>query len=173
VRESLIERLTRSAEDMERFGASLGRAVPMLTGGPAVLYLEGELGAGKTTLARGLIMERGYAGPVRSPTFTLLEVYALEGLTVVHIDLYRLNEPRELEGLGLRDFALPGHLWLIEWPERGAELIPSPDVRVALRVMHDGHAAKATVESTLGREWLMRVQAGARGAPIEIPPRPT
>jgi tRNA threonylcarbamoyladenosine biosynthesis protein TsaE len=166
VRESLIRRLTRSAEEMERVGAALGRSAPPLTSGPAVLYLEGELGAGKTTLARGLISGRGYTGVVRSPTFTLLEVYALEGLTAIHIDLYRLSEPRELEALGLRDFALPGHVWLIEWPERGANVIPPPDLRVTLSVMPNGHTAEVTAESMLGRAWLAT-------ASIEIPPQPT
>jgi tRNA threonylcarbamoyladenosine biosynthesis protein TsaE len=154
VRESLIRRLARSAEEMERFGAALGRALPPLPSGPAILYLEGELGAGKTTLARGLIAGRGYAGPVRSPTFTLLERYALQGLTAIHIDLYRLSGPRELESLGLRDFALPWHLWLIEWPERGTGVLPAPDLRIALSVTPEGHPAEASAHSDLGRAWL-------------------
>jgi tRNA threonylcarbamoyladenosine biosynthesis protein TsaE len=139
---------------MERFGAVLARALPPLSGGPAILYLEGELGAGKTTLARGLITARGHAGPVRSPTFTLLERYALGDLTAIHIDLYRLSDARELESLGLRDFALPGHLWLIEWPERGAGVLPAPDVRIALNVTPTGHPAEASAHSPLGRAWL-------------------
>lgn len=170
MRESLIRRLTRSAEDMERFGAALAGALPPLTDGPAILYLEGELGAGKTTLARGLIHGRGYSGAVRSPTFTLLQHYSLEGLTAIHIDLYRLSEVRDLEPLGLRDFALPGHLWLIEWPERGANIIPPPDVHIALRVVHEGHAAEASARTDLGRAWLARLPAPE---PVEIPPRPT
>jgi tRNA threonylcarbamoyladenosine biosynthesis protein TsaE len=159
VRESLIRQLSRSAEEMERCGAALGRAVPQLPSGPAILYLEGELGAGKTTLARGLIAGRGHRGAVRSPTFTLFERYALEGLTAIHIDLYRLSEPRELEALGLRDFALPWHLWLIEWPERGAGVLPAPDVRIALRVAPEGHPVEASAHSPLGREWLAAAAA--------------
>ncbi|MGH8217578.1 MAG: tRNA (adenosine(37)-N6)-threonylcarbamoyltransferase complex ATPase subunit type 1 TsaE [Steroidobacteraceae bacterium] len=158
--ESVIERLARSTEEMERFGAELGRTVPPLPSGPGILYLEGDLGAGKTTLARGLIASRGYTGSVRSPTFTLLERYALEGLTAVHIDLYRLREARELGALGLRDFALPGHLWLIEWPERGTDGLPAPDVRIALRVMPEGHRAEASAHSPLGRKWLAQAAAG-------------
>lgn len=161
MRESIVERLARSPEEMERFGAELGRTLPPLPSRPGILYLEGELGAGKTTLARGLIAARGHTGSVRSPTFTLLEHYALEGLTAVHIDLYRLREARELETLGLRDFALPGHLWLIEWPERGAEVLPAPDVRIALQVMPHGHRAKASAHTPLGREWLANAAADA------------
>jgi tRNA threonylcarbamoyladenosine biosynthesis protein TsaE len=167
VRESLIRRVARSAEEMERFGDALGRALPPLSDGPAILYLEGELGAGKTTLARGLIAGRGHAGPVRSPTFTLLERYALGGLTAIHIDLYRLTGARELESLGLRDFALPGHLWLIEWPERGANVLPAPDVRVALAVAPEGHPIEASAYSALGRAWLDAAAdvAGVRDGP--------
>ena len=167
MRESLI-RLARSAEEMERFGAALGRALPPTPSGPAILYLEGELGAGKTTLARGLIAGRGFAGAVRSPTFTLLERYALEGLTAIHVDLYRLADPREIEGLGLRDFALPGHLWLIEWPERGTNVLPAPDLRIALGVIPEGHPLEASAHSPLGREWLdaaAAVIAGVRSGP--------
>ncbi|HEY2591601.1 MAG TPA: tRNA (adenosine(37)-N6)-threonylcarbamoyltransferase complex ATPase subunit type 1 TsaE [Steroidobacteraceae bacterium] len=158
MRESLI-RLARSAEEMERFGAALGRALPPPPSGPAILYLEGELGAGKTTLARGLIAGRGFAGAARSPTFTLLERYALEGLTVIHIDLYRLSDPRELETLGLRDFALPWHLWLIEWPERGTNVLPAPDLRVALGVTPEGHPVEASAHSPLGHAWLAATTA--------------
>jgi len=135
--------------------------LPPLSSGPAILYLEGELGAGKTTLARGLIAGRGHTGPVRSPTFTLLERYALEGLTAIHIDLYRLGDARELETLGLRDFALPGHLWLIEWPERGTGVLPAPDVRIALSVSPEGHPAATSAQSPLGRAWLEAVAAAA------------
>lgn len=163
----MIRRLARSAEEMERFGAELGRAVPPLPCGPAILYLEGELGAGKTTLARGLIAARSYSGPVRSPTFTLLERYGLDGLTAIHIDLYRLREPRELEALGLRDFAVPWHLWIVEWPERGADILPAADVRVALHVTSEGHHAAATAQSPLGHGWLETMRG------VEIVPPPT
>ncbi len=158
----MIPRLARSAEDMERIGAALASAVPPLPDGPGIVYLEGELGAGKTTLARGFLAARGHSGPVRSPTFTLLERYALDDLTVIHVDLYRLREPQELEALGLRDFALPRHVWLVEWPERGAGVLPGPDVRVALAVMPQGHTAHASAGSTLGHAWL--AAAGAQSA---------
>lgn len=164
MRESLIRRLARSAEEMERFGAALGRALPPLPSGPAILYLEGELGAGKTTLARGLIAGRGFAGAVRSPTFTLLERYALEELTAIHIDLYRLGDPREIETLGLRDFALPWHLWLIEWPERGANVLPAPDLHIALAVTAEGHPLEASAHSALGHAWLAAAAALASAA---------
>lgn len=146
--------LARSAEEMERIGAALAEALPPLPDGPAILFLAGDLGAGKTTLARGFLARRGHTGAVRSPTFTLLERYALGDLTAIHVDLYRLREAAELEALGLRDFALPGHVWLIEWPERAASELPAPDVSLRLRAAREGHPVEATAHSSLGSAWL-------------------
>jgi tRNA threonylcarbamoyladenosine biosynthesis protein TsaE len=120
----------------------------------AVLYLQGNLGAGKTTLARGFLRACGVAGPVRSPTYTLLEIYEVPTVTVLHLDLYRLQQPDELESLGLREWARPGHVWLIEWPERGLGRLPPPDVSLSLAVAAVGHEIEATGHSVLGQQWL-------------------
>lgn len=165
-----LSRLARSAQEMERFGAALADGLPPLRDGPAVLFLAGELGAGKTTLARGFLDRRGHTGAVRSPTFTLLEHYALGGLVVVHVDLYRLADASELDALDLREFALPDHVWLIEWPERGAGALPEPDVRIALRVTPEGHPAHARACSPLGEAWLA---AAARAAGMKAAGTPT
>ena len=125
-----------------------------------MLHLEGALGAGKTTLARGFLQALGVAGPVRSPTYTLVEVYALAGVTAVHADLYRLRDPQELENLGLRDWAQPRHLWLIEWPERGAGYLPEPDLQVSLAVAAAAHAIEVVPASALGRRWTARLEGG-------------
>jgi len=143
-----------SAADTEAIGAALAAALPVTEGGPLVAYLSGDLGAGKTTLARGFLRGRGVLDPVRSPTFTLLECYPVKGLVVVHADLYRLREPSELETLGLRDLALPRHLWLIEWPERGAGHLPPPDLQIDLRVATASHPIEISSRSTLGAAWL-------------------
>jgi tRNA threonylcarbamoyladenosine biosynthesis protein TsaE len=148
--------ISRSAAETEAIGAALAAALPPLAGGPAVVYLSGDLGAGKTTLARGFLLKRGASGPVRSPTFTLVEPYELSGLVVVHMDLYRLRQPSELEGLGVRDLALPGHVWLIEWPERGAGYLPSADLQIELRIAADGHPFCASPRTPLGTTWLAR-----------------
>jgi tRNA threonylcarbamoyladenosine biosynthesis protein TsaE len=124
-----------------------------------VVYLTGDLGAGKTTLARGFLHALGITGPIRSPTYTLLETYEAVGLTVVHLDLYRLRDASELEPLGLRDFARPGYLWLIEWAERGAGWLPRPDLEVRLAVGADGHRIEACGVSEPGSAWLQRLDA--------------
>lgn len=126
---------------------------------PLVVYLMGDLGAGKTTLARGFLHALGITGAIRSPTYTLLETYEAAGLTVVHLDLYRLRDPSELEPLGLRDLARPGYLWLIEWPERGAGWLPPPDFEVRLTVGEASHHIEARGVSELGSAWLQRLDA--------------
>jgi len=148
--------LARSESDTEALGARLARTRPV-SGELAVLFLEGELGAGKTTLARGFLQALGVRGLVRSPTYTLVELYAVAGLTAVHADLYRLRDPEELEGLGLREWAGPDYLWLIEWPERGAGFLPAPDLKVTLAVQPAAHRIEVTPASALGADWAGRL----------------
>jgi tRNA threonylcarbamoyladenosine biosynthesis protein TsaE len=153
-----VHLIARTESDTEALGVRLARTRP---GGDelAVLFLAGELGAGKTTLARGLLQALGVAGPVRSPTYTLVELYALAGVTAVHADLYRLRAPVELEDLGLREWAQARHLWLIEWPERGAGYLPVPDLTVSFRVQPAGHRIEVTPYSALGIDWLGRLRS--------------
>jgi len=126
---------------------------------PLVLYLSGELGAGKTTFARGFLGGLGVPGPVRSPTYTLLELYPAGALTVVHLDLYRLNSATEIEGLGLREWAQAKHVWLIEWPERGAGRLPRADITLAFSVGAHGHDIELSSGSAPGESWLSEVEA--------------
>ena len=123
-------------------------------------YLRGELGAGKTTLAQGFLRACGIDGAVRSPTYMVLQVYPLERQTVVHLDLYRLRGPEELEPLGLTEWAFPGCLWLIEWPQRGAGGLPPADLVVDLTLTAAGHEAQLSAGSALGRAWLRRLREG-------------
>jgi tRNA threonylcarbamoyladenosine biosynthesis protein TsaE len=133
--------LLASAEDTAALGAAVARALAGRAG--AVVHLEGPLGAGKTTLARGLLRALGVTGTIRSPTYTLLEPYEPGGRTVIHLDLYRLTDPRELEPLGLRDYPPERCWWLVEWPERGGGRLPPPDLRLLLA--HDPHGRRATL----------------------------
>ncbi len=122
-------------------GEALGRA---LRDG-AVVYLQGILGAGKTTFCRGILAAFGHSGPVKSPTYTLVEYYEMAALMVYHFDLYRLGDPEELEFLGVRDYFSGRSLALIEWPERGRGFIPPPDLVVDLNPQKEGR--KLTIHS--------------------------
>ena len=126
------------AEATAALGARLGRClVPGL-----VVYLEGELGAGKTTLVRGLLHGLGYTGAVTSPTYTLVEPYAVAERHIAHFDLYRLADPEELEFLGLRDYLDGETVCLVEWPDKGAEVVPAPDLRLVLTYRDGGREAR-------------------------------
>ncbi|MGR9088541.1 MAG: tRNA (adenosine(37)-N6)-threonylcarbamoyltransferase complex ATPase subunit type 1 TsaE [Gammaproteobacteria bacterium] len=118
-----MQRFLRSTEETENFGAELCRVLPP----KCVIYLEGELGAGKTTLVRGFLRAAGYAGVVKSPTYTLVEEYTIKDRTVFHFDLYRLADPEELEWIGIRDYFSGDGIVFVEWPAMGAGFLPEPD----------------------------------------------
>ena len=147
----------RTAQDTEDFGGRLARSRPGADAALAVLYLTGELGAGKTTFARGFVRALGVQDVVPSPTYTLLELYPAGALTVVHVDLYRVRAPSELESLGLREWARTGHVWLIEWPERGGTRLPPADLNVAFTAGEAGHDIEVGAHSALGESWLARL----------------
>jgi tRNA threonylcarbamoyladenosine biosynthesis protein TsaE len=139
---------------------ALGRALQEALGpSGAVIFLDGPLGAGKTSLARAILRAMGEEGPVRSPTYTLMEPYEVNGRQVYHMDLYRLGDPEELAYLGVRDLDEPGLLLLVEWPERGAGMLPAADL--CIRLAHAGSGREATLEglSERGRAMLARLVA--------------
>ncbi len=109
--------------DLVHFANKFSYNIPL----PLVIWLEGDLGAGKTTFARGLIHALGYKGRVKSPTYGLLEHYQLESLQVLHMDLYRISDPGELEFLGLEDLLDERTILLVEWPDKGGSWLPEPD----------------------------------------------
>jgi tRNA threonylcarbamoyladenosine biosynthesis protein TsaE len=120
-----------SAEEMEALGGRLARILRQ--GG--TVHLHGDLGAGKTTLVRGLLRALGHAGSVRSPTYTLVETYLPDGLKLHHLDLYRLTDPEQLEDIGMRDLLEPGAICLIEWPEKGAGYLPPPELELRIEIV--------------------------------------
>ena len=109
---------------------AVGACLALNCSPPFIVYLEGNLGTGKTTLVRGFLRQLGYQGRVKSPTYTLLEPYELAGQFYYHFDLYRLSEPRELDYLGIEDFLNRDALLLIEWPEKGAGVLPQADLTI-------------------------------------------
>lgn len=122
---------------------------------PILVTLAGDLGAGKTTFVGGLLGALGHVGPVRSPTYTLIEPYRFGDRDVYHCDLYRLRHPDELEDLGLRDLRLPGSMLLVEWPEKAEGRLGAPDVTIDFE--YAGDSARALVfaaESPAGRDVL-------------------
>ncbi len=112
-----------------------------LTTSPAIrtafIALEGPLGAGKTTFSRALLRALGETGRIKSPTFALLEPYEIDGLKIAHMDLYRMDQPREFHDAGLQDALGDEGLKLLEWPERAGEWLPLPDLRVQIEVQDD------------------------------------
>ena len=138
----------------ERLGRELVSVLPEDSGGWMIL-LQGELGAGKSTLARSMIRALGHEGNVPSPTYTLVEPYHFNDLTVYHVDLYRIADASELEFLGWSD--LRDGLLLIEWPERVASLSDQGDVRIDLSYRGDGRNADITGISGRGREAVQSV----------------
>ncbi|HUG03946.1 MAG TPA: tRNA (adenosine(37)-N6)-threonylcarbamoyltransferase complex ATPase subunit type 1 TsaE [Steroidobacteraceae bacterium] len=143
-------------------GAALARALPELRRHSLLLGLSGELGSGKTTLARGLLRALGVAGAIRSPTYTLVEPYETARGTMHHLDLYRLRDgTTELESLGYRDLrAMPG-LVMVEWPERAGSALGVPDLQATLTTQDAGRRLVIAATSATGREWLAAVSRGA------------
>lgn len=139
--------------DADATGA-LGRALAGSLPARAVVYLDGDLGAGKTTLARALLQALGVRGAVRSPTYTLIERYPIEAGEAAHLDLYRIADPEELLYLGLDDLAASARLWLVEWAERGRGALPAADLRLGLSVAGHGREANLEATSEIGQRWL-------------------
>jgi tRNA threonylcarbamoyladenosine biosynthesis protein TsaE len=134
---------------------ALARALAQTAPTSAVVHLQGDLGAGKSTLARGWLRALGVAGAIRSPTYTLVERYPLTGGgEALHLDLYRIGDGAELEFLGLDD--ADARLWLIEWPERGGDALPPADLRVEMEIDGGGRRCELIPQNPQGQDWLRR-----------------
>lgn len=146
-----------SPAETDRVGRQLAAALDGHAGG-ALITLAGELGAGKTALARAMIHAMGHAGPVVSPSYTLIEPYDLHGRRLYHFDLYRLGDAEELEFLGIRDIDFTSSLILVEWADRGARFLPSPDLDITLAYRGSGRAAHLDAHSATGRQLIANLQ---------------
>lgn len=158
-----MQRYLDGEADTVAAGESLGKAMR----GGAVVYLDGQLGAGKTTFCRGVLRAFGYAGPVKSPTYTLVEAYEdlvwateppeLKTVSVYHFDLYRLGDPEELEYMGIRDYFNDDAVCLIEWPQRGRGFLPSADIMVSIEAHGAGRIIAARGETLRGQKILAQL----------------
>lgn len=133
---------------------AFGQVLGQVMGATGRLYLEGELGAGKTTLCRGILRAHGHLGAVKSPTYTLVEMYELGDQRVHHLDLYRLADAEELEFIGGRELLDGNAICIVEWPSRGQGFLPDPDLKVILSVMETGRQARLSAVTATGQAWL-------------------
>ena len=171
--QSSLEFVLPDALATEALGAALARAYARGVGadagvadadgiagaaaGSAVIYLHGELGAGKTTCVRSLLRTLGVAGLIRSPTYTLVETYRSQGMTFIHVDLYRLGGPDAVEELGLRDYLGTDCLLLVEWPAKGGSALPPSDLDLTLTYQDDSRRALLTARTQRGLAWITKL----------------
>ncbi len=119
-----------------------------------VIYLHGDLGAGKTTFTRGVLSGLGHNGKVKSPTYTLVEPYTISRYSVYHFDLYRFIDDEEWDAAGFREYFNPQSICMIEWPEKAAQVLPQPDIHVQLSLYNTGRKIQLSAGSTLGAQCL-------------------
>lgn len=117
-----------------------------------VIFLIGELGAGKTTLVREILRALNYEGAIKSPTYTLVETYAIDNLTVHHFDLYRIADPSELEFIGIRDYVQSEAVCIFEWPQKGLGYVPQPDLEITLNFDKNARFAHLRTKSVKGEQ---------------------
>ncbi len=146
-----------SETETEQLGRELAHLAMALDSG-LTIYLDGDLGMGKTTLSRGVMRGLGHEGAVKSPTYTLVEPYEDLKPPAYHFDLYRLGDPEELEYMGIRDYFSGQYLCLIEWPERGKGLLPEPDLEIHLEREGEGRSVVLRAGSQQGADLLSRLQ---------------
>jgi tRNA threonylcarbamoyladenosine biosynthesis protein TsaE len=139
----------------------LGRWLAAGVGPGRVLHLRGDLGAGKTTLVRGLLRALGEAGRIKSPTYTLVELYSVSSLNLYHFDLYRFKDKNEWLSAGFGEYFNPDSACIVEWPERAGDLLPPPDMEVLLQM--EGEARRATLRAytPAGEAWLSSARSRA------------
>jgi tRNA threonylcarbamoyladenosine biosynthesis protein TsaE len=136
---------------------ALGSKIATAIQGGEIIYLSGQLGAGKTTFVRGFLNAMGHDGNVKSPTYTLVEPYSINDKNIYHFDLYRINDPEELEAMGIRDYCDGESICLYEWPEQGQDVLPNADIIISLSQPESGREAKIESKSAKGEQLLSQI----------------
>ena len=144
-----MSNIASSEAAMEALGANLANQLREQQAHPAIVYLRGDLGAGKTTFVRGALRQLGHNGLVKSPTFTLVETYTLPSHEVYHFDLYRISDPEELDYLGIREFCQPKSICFIEWPELIMPLLPEDTVFIQIKLLDDSSRKFTILQGTI------------------------
>ena len=148
----MIITLKNEAETKE-----IGSKLASCLKGGEVIYLKGELGTGKTTLVRGVLNRLGHTGNVKSPTYTIVEPYLIDSHVIYHFDLYRLDDPEELESLGIRDYCDGQSICFFEWPEKGGNLLPNADINLELTYFESTREVEFTSKSDVGKTILKQL----------------
>jgi len=146
----MISIFTDSDEQTETFAGKIASSINK----GMIIYLEGDLGAGKTTFARGFLRELGFEGAVKSPTYNIVQPYQTDQFTIYHFDLYRISDLEELEALGIRDYFDGDAICLLEWPEKGKDLLPAPDIRIKLDYEGKGRQVTFDPVSEIGHKTI-------------------
>jgi tRNA threonylcarbamoyladenosine biosynthesis protein TsaE len=167
MRESGLTLTLENERATDELGQSLASATPA-DGAELLVTLTGELGAGKSTLARAMLRALGVSAAIRSPTYTLVEPYEARGRKLLHFDLYRLSGAEDLEALGYRDLRRGSWIALIEWPERGGHAVGLADLSARLEYFDSGRRIELAANTPAGRSWLLRLRDALPG--IIIPP---
>ena len=152
-----LQLILKDEQQMQSLGEKIAQAIDQINT-PILVVLNGDLGAGKTTLSRGILTGLGHKGSVKSPTYTLVEPYDLEIGKVFHFDLYRLVDPEELYEIGFNDYLSEAQLCMVEWPDKGGNLVPKADISLQINSNGTGREVILMAQTSLGSQCVNKLK---------------